>query len=127
MARPVRLASTVFLAVVFLAGCAAREPVVDLHGKDGGKYQRDLAECRSLAQNGNALASTGADAVVGGILGAVTGVIIGAAVGDPASGAIIGTAAGGSAGILHGGYQAYAGADRTLAQCLRGRGYNVLN
>ncbi len=123
------LAAMAFLSLVVmpLAGCATQGPVVDLYGKDGGKYQRDLAECRSLASRSGGLEKTGMDAVVGGLLGAAAGVVIGAATGDPASGAIIGTAVGGSAGLLHGGYQAYSEPDQIVKGCLKGRGYRVLN
>ena len=39
------------IGLLVMAACATEtyQPVVDLKGADGGKYQQDLAECRRLA------------------------------------------------------------------------------
>lgn len=113
-----------------LLGCAtgqspyvgSRDVIVDTAGVDMYAYQRDLAECRSYADQ-VPMASRAGVGVVGG---AVVGGLLGAAVGDSSSakraagaGAVVG-GAGGTA-------SAYGDRQQVLRSCMTGRGYRVLN
>lgn len=112
------LTCTLSLMVVGCSGTTG--PIVDTKGVDMTHYQQDLAECQNYA----AQVSTGT-AVAKGATG---GAAVGAAVG-----AIAGGSAGRGAGIgaVTGGAQSARISDREKAQvvnnCLRGRGYRVLN
>lgn len=112
---------TTLTALLALAGCSgATGPIIDTKGVDMSRYQQDLAECETYATQ----VSTGT--AVG--KGAAGGAAVGAAVG-----AIAGGSAGKGAGIgaVTGGAQSARIADREKADvvrnCLRGRGYRVLN
>jgi len=110
-----------FLAMLGLAACSgASGPIIDTKGVDMTAYQQDLAECETYASQ----VSTGT--AVG--KGAAGGAAVGAAIG-----AIAGGSAGKGAGIgaVSGGAQSARISDREKADvvrnCLRGRGYRVLN
>jgi hypothetical protein len=106
-----------------LAGCAYR-PVVDpktsLHPEH---YETDLAECRQLAEQG---AHPGGSAAGGAAIGAGVGAALAVATGRNDR---IGQAAGGGA-VIGGAKGAGAGAHEQRAivrNCMKGRGYAVLN
>lgn len=110
------------VAISFSAGCAANrsKPVIDPEGVDMSQYQQDLAECEEISKQVDQKAGSGAAG------GAVVGGLIGAIVGDSdqvARSAGVGGVLGGAKG---------AGAterERSLVvkNCLRNRGYTVLN
>lgn len=107
--------------VVLLAGCSgATGPIIDTKGVDMAHYQQDLAECEAYATQ----VSTGTAVAKGAAGGAAVGAAIGA---------IAGGSAGKGAGIgaVSGGAQSARMSDREKADvvrnCLRGRGYKVLN
>lgn len=109
------------LTVLALAACSGTTgPIVDTKGVDMTRYQQDLAECETYAGQ----VSTGT--AVG--KGAAGGAAVGAAIG-----AIAGGSAGKGAGIgaVTGGAESARISDREKADvvrnCLRGRGYRVLN
>lgn len=113
-----------------LAGCARTwNPVVDMQtqGFDNARYSGDLAYCRQLAAQVSPTEEGMLGALAGGALGAATGAALGAATGNVGRGAAIGAAGAGvlgaGAGISHG---ASSQMD-VIRNCLRGRGYNVLN
>jgi outer membrane lipoprotein SlyB len=111
-----------FLALA-LAGCTTTdEIIIDQKGVDMASYQNDLAECRAYADS----VKTGEKTAVGAASGAVVGGLIGAITGGTegaARGAGVGAVGGGAKGVSEG--------SRTEVQvvknCLRGRGYRVLN
>jgi hypothetical protein len=123
-----RLKMWTTLAVgVVLVGCATSgadyQPIVDTKGINAAQYQNDLAECQSIAQQtqpvGNAAAKdAGAGAAIGAVLGSIggnkTSVMQSAGVG-----AVMGGLSGGASSIKE--------KNTVLRNCLRGRGYNVLN
>lgn len=118
------------LATATLAGCAqSYEPVVDTRGHDSARYQADLGECRQYAQR----VSPVQDAAVGGLGGAAAGAALGAITGalvggvSAGSGAALGAATGGAVGIGAGAYSGVNEQQRVIDNCMRGRGYNVLN
>jgi len=114
--------------MIALAGCAqSYQPVVDTKGVDNAKYQQDLSECRQYAEQ----VSPAGDAATGGVLGAAGGAALGAIVGafsgGAGTGAAIGAASGGAVGAGAGGVSGVSEQKRIINNCLRGRGYNVLN
>ena len=110
----------IVLPIWIIIGCAAHpEPIVDTQGLDMVAYQQDLGEC--------AVFSTQIHTEIGVVKGAAAGAAVGAA-----TGAISGNVAEGA------GYGAIAGSassarlnerekHRVVKNCLRGRGYRVLN
>jgi outer membrane lipoprotein SlyB len=115
----IALCSTALLAT----GCASsKRVVIDDKGVDPATYQQDLAECQAIADQ----VTTGRDAAGGALGGAVIGGALGAIFGNS-----------GTAGRMAGGGAVIGGASKAgeaeqekgqvLRNCLRGRGYRVLN
>ncbi len=110
------------LVLALIAGCAGggSKPIIDPAGVDMGRYQADLAACQDIAKQVDQKAGAGAagGAVVGGLIGAITGdserVKKSAGVG-----AVIGGAKGAGATQRE--------RDLVVKNCLRNRGYKVLN
>lgn len=108
-----------------LFGCAYQDTqrvVVDPQGVDMARYQRDLADCEYLADNNG----TGQKVATGAVAGAVVGALLGAATGNhetAAKAAGVGAIVGG-AGMAGQGVQ---DKDMIVKNCMRGRGYRVLN
>jgi hypothetical protein len=110
----------VLAAVTFLGACSgASGPIVDTKGVDMARYERDKAECEAYANQ----VSTGQAVGKGAAGGAVVGAAIGAITGNAGQGAGIGAVTGGA--------ESARISDREKANvvrnCLRGRGYRVLN
>lgn len=109
------------LAVLCLAACSgATGPIIDTKGVDMAAYRQDLAECETYAEQVSTGRAVGKGAAGGAAVGAAIGAIAG---GDAAKGAGIGAVSGGA--------QSARMSDREKANvvrnCLRGRGYRVLN
>jgi outer membrane lipoprotein SlyB len=107
-------------------GCAGRDavggPIVDMKGVNPASYQRDLSECQQYATQ----VGVGDKAMVGAAAGAVVGGLVGAAAGDSdtakrsaGGGAVLGGASGVAKGLGE--------KDAVVKNCLRNRGYAVLN
>lgn len=112
-----------FGALLLISGCAStKRVVVDDKGIDQAAYQQDLAECEAIADQ----VSTGRDAAGGAVGGAVIGGALGAIFGNSST---AGRMAGG--GAVVGGASRAGSAEQekgqVLRNCLRGRGYRVLN
>ncbi|MBC6406109.1 MAG: hypothetical protein GDA41_10395 [Rhodospirillales bacterium] len=124
--------SATFLAVALIAGCAnAYDPVVDFRVSNNTSeaYDQNLRECRALAKQGGSAAE---DAVVGGLggaaLGAAVGAIGGAILGGGAgTGAAAGAGIGGATGAAGGAISGVSDERSIIRNCLRGRGYAVLD
>lgn len=113
--------STFILLPVFVAACAS-DPIIDTQGVNTAKYQQDLADCRAIADQ----VKVGQNAAGGAVAGAVVGAAVGAAVGNSntaqraaGAGATVGAAKGAGRGVNE--------RERVVRNCLRGRGYRVLN
>jgi len=110
------------IALICLAGCASKKPIIDKKGVDMAAYAQDLEECQTYAtevdKTGKVAGGAAAGAVVGGAIGAVFNGSRGASRGAGA-GAIGGAAKGAASGERE---QA-----QVVKNCLRGRGYRVLN
>lgn len=110
-----------WVACMGLMACA-QKPIIDTQGKSMAQYEQDLAACKDYAKQvavGNRIA-TGAAA------GAVVGAVIGAVAGDSelaqraaGVGAVSGAAKGTGRGLSE--------KQRVVYNCLRNRGYAVLN
>jgi uncharacterized protein YcfJ len=111
-------------AGLMLAGCTTtKEIIIDEKGVDMAAYRQDLAECRVYAEQvrkGEKVAKgTASGAVIGGAIGAITGGSRDSAARGAGVGAVSGAARGASRGEQE--------EVRVVKQCLRGRGYKVLN
>ncbi|MDX2464716.1 MAG: glycine zipper family protein [Porticoccus sp.] len=117
-----------FSALV-ISGCSSHQNngassgiIIDTKGVDMYQYREDVDECSSYAEQvpvaGKAAKTAAGGAVLGGVVGAIIGdssaVKKGAGVGA-VTGAVKGTSSG------------YRERDRVVKNCLRGRGYRVLN
>ena len=109
-------------------GCATSnvfvdEPIIDRKGVDMAKYAVDKAECEAYAtevKRGEKIArGTVGGAVVGGTIGA----ILNRGGNSAERGAGVGAVTGGLGGAREGNQEM----ERVIKQCLRGRGYRVLN
>ncbi len=126
MNRPLLLplSAALLLPVFMLAGCKTTpRVVVDPKGVDQVAYEKDLAECTTLAdeaRKGSSSAGRGAlgGAVIGGAIGGIFGGSRGAAT-MGGGGAVIGGSSGAN--------QDTTEKDRILKNCMTGRGYRVLN
>ncbi len=117
----VLVTSILLLTLTMVGGCSKRQSVIiDPAGVDMGQYQRDLAECQQITKQVESEVGEGAvgGAVVGGLIGAVVGgkrsVERSAGVG-----AVLGGAKGAGASAEE--------RELVLKNCLRNRGYKVLN
>lgn len=113
---------TFILCVLAVAGCARDKVIVDKQGVDMARYEQDKAECETYAEE----VSTGKKAAGSAVGGAVIGAAIGAILGN--SGTVgrlagVGGVVGGAKGAAKGENEK----DQVLRNCLRGRGYKVLN
>ncbi len=121
----------VSLATLFLllVSCAGYRPVIDPASvQDRERYQIDLVECQDIARlNSDTGASATGGAVVGGAIGAGLGAIISAIFGgNVGEGAAAGAVLGGAQGALGGAATSEDRYRQIYANCMRGRGYNVL-
>lgn len=116
------------LFLIFLNACQSGRgpgysgPIVDPQGVDMTRYQGDLSECQVIAEQ----VPVGERTAVGAATGAVLGGAVGAVVGNrntAARGAGVGAIGGGVRGAASG----MSERDRVVHNCLRGRGYRILN
>lgn len=111
------------LAIILLGGCASKQRIIiDRQGTDLSQYSRDLAECRQYAEEVPAGEETAKGAAGGAIIGAAVGAIFGDSR-TAARGAGAGAVTGGARGAGKAGNEK----DRVVKNCLRNRGYRVLN
>lgn len=108
------------LALSLLAGCVG-QPIVDRKGVDPVAYQRDLTECEGYARQVSVGQKAGAGAAGGAAVGAVIGAILGGV--TTGEGAAVGAVQGGVRGTASGARER----SQVVRNCLRNRGYSVLN
>ena len=110
------------LSIVFHTGCAARnkDVIIDPTDVNMGQYQTDLNHCQNISEQVDSKAGAGAvgGAVVGGLIGATLGNSDTAKKGAGV-GAITGTARGARATKRE--------RQKVIKNCLRNKGYVVLN
>ena len=114
-----------FVITMFMlaASCTTtNEIIIDDKGVNMTHYEQDLAECRGyseqVAVGEKAAKGAASGAVVGGLIGAVGG---GHRSAEQAAG--VGAVTGGAKGLNEGDKDTV----RVVKNCLRGRGYKVLN
>lgn len=107
------------LALSLCAACASKKPIIDTAGVDMDQYARDLADCEQVATQ----VDTGGTAAKSAAAGAAVGAALGAVWGDIGSSAAGGAVTGGAGGLL----AADEEKARVVKNCMRNRGYAVLN
>lgn len=137
-----RLVGTLGLCGLLLPGCSSARPILapNQHFKTVGveAAERDIAECRQLAEAAGADEGSGGgervakQTAVGAGIGAASGAVGGAVVGAAGSGSAIGAASGAVSGLLFGLFNWATGpsqADQThqnfVNVCLKEKGYEV--
>jgi uncharacterized protein YcfJ len=124
--------------IMFLvAGCAAPKPILypNDHLRQVGQEvaDRDVNECREMANDAGATASQGKSGQVagstaaGGAIGSASGAVGGAVVGHPGRGAMVGAAAGATGGFLRGLFRRSPPSNaykQFVQRCLKERGYD---
>jgi len=114
------------LLVLTVVGCAGRGalggPIVDMKGVDPAQYRVDLLECQQYADD----VAVGSRAAGGAAAGAVVGGLVGATVGNSDT-AKRSAGAGAVVGGARGTGDALRERQVVVRNCLRHRGYAVLN
>ncbi|MEM1110518.1 MAG: glycine zipper domain-containing protein [Pseudomonadota bacterium] len=112
------------LVLVLLAACTTTdEIIIDERGVDMAAYRADLADCEAYSEQ----VKTGEKTARGAGTGAVIGGAIGAIAGDSSSAAARGAGVGAVSGGVRGARDGEEDEVRVVKNCLRGRGYRVLN
>jgi hypothetical protein len=114
----VRHLAICILLSVTLVSCASK-PIVDTYNVDMVQYEKDLAQCEEIAEQVASGEITAKSAAFGAGVGAAYGVV-GGDVGNAA-------AAGGISGAAGGMLKSDNEKARVTKNCLRHRGYAVLN
>ena len=116
------IACTLVLALICLAAGCAQQPIIDTKGVNMVQYAQDLEECEAYAEQ----VLVARKALGGAAAGAVVGAAIGAAVGNSntaqrsaGAGAVVGASKGTGRGLQE--------KQQVVHNCLRNRGYAVLN
>lgn len=113
-----------------LAGCATGyRPVIDPASSRApqGYYESDLAYCQNLADQVPTANEAASNGLAGAALGAIAGGIAGSFSGDFGKGLAAGAGIGAAAGVARGGLTAEEEKRRVIDNCMRNRGYSVLN
>lgn len=118
-----------YLNLCFFIGCAQNDlsdrndiAIIDTRGVDESVFKKDYSECSDFAKNIDLTEKTLKQGAVAGATGAAVGAIIG---GEEAAKKI-----GGSAAVLNAVEANLDGRNeqaKIIKNCLRGRGYKVLN
>lgn len=105
------------------------DPVVDPASvRNQDKYYRDNAECKAIAKdNKGGVGHVAKDTAIGAGVGAGTGALMGAIGGGVGKGLGIGAIVGGVAGGGMSVYKNHKTYDEIYKNCMRGRGYRILN
>ena len=109
------------LVMLTFTGCARHaQIIIDPLGVDMGQYQADLTDCQHLADQVESKIAEGA--VGGAVVGALFGAIVGGHRTARTTGAL-GALSGGLGGAGEEHYQR----KKVIRNCLRNRGYQILN
>jgi hypothetical protein len=130
MKRFLAVAATLGIAAVALAGCTATsQPIVDTKGVDNQQFANDKYECEQYADQANVAGDAAIGAVGGAAGGAALGAITGALVPGVSAGggAALGAAGGGLLGLGGGAYSGVEQKREIYRNCMKNRGYSVLN
>jgi outer membrane lipoprotein SlyB len=108
------------LLPLVLAACSSTSgPIIDTKGVNMANYEADLADCKGYSEQVHIEQGVAKGAVAGGAVGAATGAVTG----DVGKGAGVGAIAGAAKSAQIGEREK----TRVVNNCMRGRGYRVLN
>lgn len=106
--------------ILLLAGCLSHpEPLIDTQGVNMAQLEQDLVTCESYGDQVRIEKGVAKGAAAGGAVGAATGAVFG----DAGSGAAVGAISGGARSAQIGEREK----SRVVKNCMRWRGYRVLN
>jgi len=114
-----------FTGLFTLLGCAGEKPIIDSKGVNPNQYEQDLAECTEYVDE----VETGSKVATGVVAGAAVGAVLGEIWkggyygANAGRGAATGAVLGGTGGVTG----SVAERKQVIRNCLRGRGYRVLN
>ena len=113
---------TTIVATAILTSCAAHpDPIIDTKGVDPDRLAQDWDECEAFTHEIDISTGVAKGATLGGAVGAATGAVSNRREVDEAAGI----------GAIYGGTKSGLEADRekqkVFKNCMRGRGYRVLN
>ena len=114
-------------ATLFLGACGTYDPIVDLGGVDLAAYDRDLAVCRNFALQVDPVRTTAVDGMFGAGTGGILGAIVGAFDDNIGEAAGLGASLGAAKGSIDGARRGMRERQTVVNNCLRHRGYAVLN
>jgi len=117
------ITTLLMLACILLAGgCAGHgsKPIIDPAGVDMAQYDADVAECQKIATQVEEKA--GGQAAGGAVVGGLVGAIVGGR-----SSAVVGAGVGAVGGGARGTVDTQHEKNRVVKNCLRNRGYKILN
>jgi hypothetical protein len=108
------------ILVLSLGACASHpDPIIDMQGVNEAAMQVDWDECAAYSEQVMIARGTAKGAAGGAVVGAAAGAISG----DTANGAGYGAVFGAARSATDGGKEK----ERVFKNCMRGRGYRVLN
>lgn len=108
------------LAVALLTGCLSHpEPLIDTQGVNMAQLEQDLETCNGFGDQVHIEQGVAKGSVAGGAIGAASGAILG----DAGTGAALGAIGGGARSAQIGEREK----SRVVKNCMRWRGYRVLN
>lgn len=110
------------LIILAVSACASHKVIIDKEGVDMSKYEQDLEVCKQYAEE----VETGSEVAKGAAGGAVIGGAVGAILGGRRSAEKL-AGVGAVTGAARGGGGASKEKSQVIKNCLRGRGYRVLN
>lgn len=113
-------AALIAASLGLLSGCAGTpRPIIDTKHVDINQYTLDLGECEQFGDE----VDVGRGVFKSALVGAIAGAAMGAIVGDVGPSAGVGAVAGATGG----GLEDQRTRELVVKECLRGRGYRVLN
>ena len=124
--------TSILFVFTFLVSCApvpqSYEPIIDTgcSSFDWAQYWQDLRECQAYAAKIRTADQAVGGALAGAAFGAALGAILGSGTGNAGRWAGIGAGSGGLSGAAHGAGSAIEKQKRIIRNCLRSRGYRVL-
>ena len=114
------VAIVAFAGAALLGGCSSHPgPIIDTKGMSMAHYEADLADCEGYSDEVRIEYGVAKGAAAGGAVGAATGAIVGDTADYTGVGAVAGAAKSAQIGERE--------KSRVVKNCMRGRGYRVLN
>lgn len=107
------------MLAVSLTACSSK-PIIDTKGLDPAQYEQDLAECEAVSDQVNQAESVGKSAAFGALVAGAIDLVVDGKIGTT-------TAIGGITGAAGGASSSDQEKATVLKNCLKNRGYTVLN